>query len=272
MKRSEISARKILEENQLGMRKSENKGTDKKKEAISKLIAIRPNHERDYRDSSEGSQIQGRYFLKYESHGTVLDNMKQEVRRLLKATREHSDLLKLIDSLQHLGVAYHFQEEIEAALNLVQFNTSFDLYTTALQFRLLRENGHPISSDVFNKFKDIEGGFMKSLSQDVTGLLSLYEASYYGMDSENDLEEAKNLSVKHLSSLIGKMNIKGAEQVRRSLEIPLRWRMPRLEARNFIDLYPKDNGVGSSLLLELSKLDYNLVQSVHQREVKELMK
>ncbi|KAL7000223.1 hypothetical protein U1Q18_001371 [Sarracenia purpurea var. burkii] len=210
-------------------------------------------------------------YYTYESHGTVLDNMKQEVRRLLKATREHSDMLKLIDSMQRLGVAYHFQEEIEAALNLVQFNTSFDLHTTALQFRLLRENGYPISSDVFNKFKDIEGGFMKSLSQDVTGLLSLYEASYYGMDSENDLEEAKNFSVKHLSSLIGKMNIKVAEQVRRSLEIPLRWRMPRLEARNFIDLYPKDNGVGSSLLLELSKLDYNLVQSVHQKEVKELM-
>ncbi|PSS16026.1 Terpene synthase [Actinidia chinensis var. chinensis] len=205
----------------------------------------------------------------YELYGTKLDNLKQEARKLLNSTR---DPLKFIDSMQRLGVAYHFEEEIKEILNLVRCDEGLDLYTTALQFRLLREHGYPISSDVFSKFKDgEEGRFMEKLSEDIMGLLSLYEASYYGMHGEDDLEEAKDFSVKHLKSLIGNMDIKLAEQVQESLEFPLRWRMLRLEARSFIHLYEMDDAK-SSLLLELAKLDYNLVQSVHQKEVKELTK
>ncbi|XP_057506517.1 trans-ocimene synthase, chloroplastic-like [Actinidia eriantha] len=91
------------------------------------------------------------------------------------------------------------------------------------------------------------------------------------MHGEDDLEEAKDFSVKHLKSLIGKMDVNLAEQVQESLEFPLRWRMPRLEARSFIHLYEMDDAK-ILLLLELTKLDYNLVQSVHQKEVKELTK
>nr|WDY79047.1 linalool/nerolidol synthase [Actinidia chinensis] len=207
----------------------------------------------------------------YEVYGTKLDNLKQEARKLLKSTRDPSSL-KIIDLLRRLGVAYHFEEEIEEILNLVHFNEGLDFYTTALQFRLLREHGYLISSDVFDKFKcGEEGMFMEKLSKDVIGLLSLYEASHYGMHGEDDLEETKQFCVKHLNSLIGKMDIKLTKLVQESLEFPLRWRMPRLEARNFINLYEMDNAK-SSLLLELAKLDYNLVQSVHQNEVKELTK
>ncbi|KAI9178174.1 hypothetical protein LWI28_023556 [Acer negundo] len=112
---------------------------------------------------------------------------------------------ELIDSLstpyQRLGVAYHFEEEIKEALNLhlndVMITT--DLHETSLQFRLLREHGHSISSG--------------------------------------------NVS----------------EQVQQSLEIPLHWRMPRVEALNFINLYTTeyDDDHNSLVLLELAKLDYN---------------
>ena len=61
--------------------------------------------------------------------------------------------LNLIDVLQRLGVSYHFENEIEKILQQLhrtlldhddQENDD-DLYTVALQFRLLRQQGYYIS-------------------------------------------------------------------------------------------------------------------------------
>ena len=103
------------------------------------------------------------------------------------------------------------------------------------------------------------------------GLLSLYEAAHLGMHGEKILEEARDFSIKNLNSLMEKLGSNSAKQVKQSLEVPLIWRVPRVEARNFIDVYQKDN-TRNLTLLELAKLDYNLVQSVHQREIKELQR
>ena len=113
--------------------------------------------------------------------------------------------------------------------------------------------------------------FVASLSKVVEGLLSLYEASHLGMHGEKILEEARDFSIKNLNSLMEKLGSNSAKQVKQSLEVPLLWRVPRVEARNFIDVYQKDN-TRNLTLLELAKLDYNLVQSVHQRELKELQR
>jgi hypothetical protein len=126
---------------------------------------------------------------------------------------------------------------------------------------------------VFGKFRsNRDGKFKDSIRTDVAGLLSLYEASYLGVPGEDHvLEEAKNFSSKHLKSLMLE-TIKDevlAKQVKQSLEVPRHWKMPRIEARDFIDIYSSDNTRNLDLL-ELAKLDYNLVQSQHQRELKEL--
>jgi hypothetical protein len=110
---------------------------------------------------------------------------------------------------------------------------------------------------------------MDSLSGDMEGLLSLYEASHLRMHGENTLKEAMDFSIENLKSLMGKLDGDSAEQVRHSLEIPLYWRMQRIEARNFIDVYQKDTAKNLTLL-ELAKLDYNLVQSIYQQELEEL--
>ncbi|XP_057956380.1 probable terpene synthase 9 [Malania oleifera] len=211
----------------------------------------------------------------YELYAIQLENLKEKTRRLLNSSEDHSALLKLVDSMQRLGVDYHFEEEIKGIMELVHSSVitgDDDLYTTALRFRLQRQYGYPVSSDVFDKFRNKDGGFMDSLSHDLKGILSLYEASYLGMPGEDDsLEEAKKFSIKYLKSAVENLECDSiiAKQVQLSLEIPLHWKMPRLEARNFIDIYQRDD-TRSSVLLEFAILDYNIVQSVYQKELKEL--
>ncbi|KAB2610590.1 terpene synthase 9 [Pyrus ussuriensis x Pyrus communis] len=221
----------------------------------------------------------------YELQGTRLEHLKQNVTETLLAasTRSTKDttstlsMLKLIDSIQRLGVAYHFEKEIQAVLTSLgsssTANTPSDLHTVALQFRILREHGIPSSPDVFNKFRTRDGRFEDSLSKDIEGLLSLYEASHLGtLGEDHVLEEAKSFSAKKLRQLVGTLEGEDGllkQLVQQSMEIPLHWRMPRIEARSFIDIYKKDDSRNMELL-ELAKLDYNIVQSVYQREIKEL--
>nr|AVR48793.1 linalool synthase [Rosa chinensis] len=214
----------------------------------------------------------------YESHATRWEGLKQNVAKALVASSTKDDacsILKLIASVQRLGVAYHFRKEVHAALvSLISststLSTTNDLHTAALQFQILRENGISVSSDLFNKFRSGEGSFKDSLS-DVEGLLSLNEASHLGMPGEDVLEEAKIFSSKNLkqsmSTILNDDNL--LKQVEQSLQTPVHWRMPRIEALNFIDIYQGDDSKNLALL-ELAKLDYNLVQSVYQIEIKEL--
>ena len=82
-----------------------------------------------------------------------LEGLKEEVRKELKATAgKSSQLLNFIDSIQRLGLAYHFEREIEDALkvmyetyNLVDDDND-DLASAALRFRLLRQEGYHIPS------------------------------------------------------------------------------------------------------------------------------
>ncbi|XP_042511107.1 probable terpene synthase 9 [Macadamia integrifolia] len=202
------------------------------------------------------------------SHGR-LEELKKEVKKLIQSTKDPLVQLKLIDSIRRLGVAYHFQDEIkESLLQLVHLECNHDLYTAALKFRIFREHGYQISSDVFNEFKNKDGSFMDCLSKEADkGLLGLYEASYLGMSGEDVLEEAMEFSISRLKSSMM------TEQVRQSLEVPLYWRMVRLEARNFLNIYEEEEEhrkSSSSTLVELAKLDFNIVQSVHQRELHDL--
>ena len=65
---------------------------------------------------------------------------------------DFSNQMKLIDAIQRLGVAYHFEKEIEEALEHIYAANHFhdddgdgDLYNVSLGFRLLRQQGHNVS-------------------------------------------------------------------------------------------------------------------------------
>ena len=89
----------------------------------------------------------------YEFHGTRLEGLKHEAKNLLTSRKDPAVLLKLIDSMQRLGVAYHFENEIDEVIGIQNSHVTTDLYTTALQFRILRERGFPIGSgDTINNY------------------------------------------------------------------------------------------------------------------------
>ena len=67
------------------------------------------------------------------------------------AASSPSQLLNFIDAVQRLGVAYHFEGEIEEALQQIYGtfhdgnDMDGDLYNIALRFQLLRQQGYNIS-------------------------------------------------------------------------------------------------------------------------------
>uniref|UniRef100_F6HN07 Terpene synthase N-terminal domain-containing protein n=1 Tax=Vitis vinifera TaxID=29760 RepID=F6HN07_VITVI len=138
-----------------------------------------------------------------------VEDLKEKVRRrLITAAGNPSQQLNYIDAIQRLGVAYHFEREIEEALKHMYDNyydvehKDDDLYNVSLQFRLLRQQGFNLSCDVFNKFKDQKGGFQESLINDVRGMLGLYEATHIRVREEGILDEALVFTTTHLESAV----------------------------------------------------------------------
>jgi len=113
---------------------------------------------------------------------------------------------------------------------------------------------------------DSNGTFKPILQKDTKGLLSLYEASFLAFDGEELLDKARVFSSMHLTETKPTLDSYLKGRVEHTLELPLHWRAPRLEARWFIDQYERDEKLEPKLL-QMAKLDFNRVQTVHQGEI-----
>jgi transcription elongation factor GreA-like protein len=60
--------------------------------------------------------------------------------------------------------------------------------------------------EVFNHFKDEQGNFRACIHDDLKGMLSLYEASYFLVEGENILEDARDFTTKNLENYVKKRN------------------------------------------------------------------
>lgn len=207
------------------------------------------------------------------------EKLKEEVRRMLDKIMTNSlEQLELIDILQRFGIYYHFEEEIDTVLKQTYVSYNYnkrdlnneEVYAVALEFRLLRQQGYHVPQEIFCSFMK-EGKFKTALVEDTKGLLSLYEASYLCMEDENIMENARDFATHYLMESLKKkkMDENVGEQVSHALEMPVHWRMERLEARWFIEIYHKTENM-NPLLLELAKLDYNMVQATYLEELKQM--
>ncbi|KAF9617721.1 hypothetical protein IFM89_038221 [Coptis chinensis] len=201
--------------------------------------------------------------------------LKDKVTQLLDHMHDENGalaLLELIDDIERLGLGYVFERNIRNALRFLNeknLKMEDSLETTALYFRLLRQHGFNISQDVFRVFKDPQGSFKEHLCQDIKSMVRLFEASYLGLEGEDVIDEANTFSRRHLMEVKGNMNPNLAELVTHALDLPLHYRIGRLEARWYIDAYSRRKDANSTLL-ELAKLDYNKVQATYQKDLMEM--
>ncbi|PON75441.1 Squalene/phytoene synthase [Trema orientale] len=208
-----------------------------------------------------------------------VEEIKEVVRKeisMMKASHDaSSDQLKLIDAIQRLGLSYHYEREMDEALKHIYetyHNHDEDLYDASLRFRLLRQHGYKVSSDIFNKFKDKSGNFKECLIIDVPGMLSFYEASHLRLHGEDILDEALVFTTTHLEFVATtQKDHPFSPQITRALKWPLRKSLERLHARDYIPIYENEPSHNKALL-ELAKLDFNLLQSLHQKELCEIVR
>ncbi|XP_042404059.1 beta-eudesmol synthase-like [Zingiber officinale] len=245
------------------------------------LLTIVGDEEAKVRKSSKfHPSIWGDYFIQNSlSHAeestqrTIkrVEELKVEVKSMFEDTSDILQLMNLIDSIQMLGLDYHFENEIDKALRLIYEvdDKNYGLYETSLRFRLLRQHGYHVSADIFNKFKDDNGSFISSLNGDAKGLLSLYNVSYLGTHGETILDEAKSFTQPRLVSLLSELEQSLAAQVSLFLELPICRRIKILLARKYILIYQEDV-MRNNVILELAKLNFNLLQSLHQEELKKI--
>ncbi|XP_068644964.1 terpene synthase 2-like [Aristolochia californica] len=226
--------------------------------------------------------VWGHYFVNHLQDEAKLDQwtkragvLRRKVKEILKHAQGNPEEIYFLDAFNRLGLSYQFEKEINDALHRIHTTYSNDvdagdLYSEATRFRVLREGGYKASTDVFEKFKDEQGKtFKKSLTEDVKGLLSLYEAAFLGIQGEYILDEAIAFTSEHLKSSLPNLDPLLAKQVQRALELPTHKRLPRVNVRYFISLYEEiDDKTSEDMrtLLEYAKLDFNLFQAVHERD------
>ncbi|KAJ9540576.1 hypothetical protein OSB04_027082 [Centaurea solstitialis] len=216
-----------------------------------------------------------------EKYETTLHSLRENVRRMItEDTTMESPLstLELVDDLQRLGISYHFKDEINNVLKMIYtyyYEThekwdKLDLNLKSLGFRLLRQHGYRIPQEIFEDIKDEMGNIKAYVGENIVGMLNLYEASFLAVDDENVLDDAREFASKCLKETLEKND--NVDQstlmlITHALELPLLWRTQRFEAIWFIEAYKKRSNT-KPLLLELAELDFNIVQGIHQEDLK----
>ncbi|KAL4312686.1 hypothetical protein GQ457_01G004230 [Hibiscus cannabinus] len=213
-------------------------------------------------------------FRRDGSYNERASKLQGEVSEMLCGVVDSLEKLKLIDTLQRLGLSRHFQHEINTTLKNISADCGSvpgekqNLHATSLEFRLLRQHGYMVNQDVFTSFMDEVGNIKASFSQDWKGLLNLYEASYLLIEGETILENGRESAANLLKECLKQTNDPYLRMlVEHALELPLHWRTSRLEARWFIDVYEK-NKDKNPIVLEFAILDYNTVQAIHQDDLR----
>nr|GEU38929.1 R-linalool synthase QH1, chloroplastic-like [Tanacetum cinerariifolium] len=214
-------------------------------------------------------------------HETTLLGLKEMVRRMISedtVVENPLATLELIDDLQRLGLSYHFEDEISTVLKMIYICyyearekwNRLDLNLKAVGFRLLRQYSYHIPQEIFDDIKDETGNFKACVREDVVGMLNLYEASFLGVEDEKLLDGVREFTTKCLREKLEKNDTVDQSismLISHALELPLLWRVQRFEAMWFMEAYKRRTDM-KPFLLELAELDFNIVQGIHQEDLK----
>ncbi|CDY69236.1 BnaAnng29730D [Brassica napus] len=164
----------------------------------------------------------------------------------------------LIYLMISLGIAYHFENEIEKTLAHAFQNiddtiaNEHDLYTISIFFWVFRTYGYNMSADAFKRFKGDDGKFMDSLTKDAKGMLSFF-------------------TTKHMDSLAGRSSSHLSRLKQNALGLSQHWNMEILVAMEYISFYEQEKDHDETLL-KFSKLNFKLLQLIYLKELKMVTK
>lgn len=133
---------------------------------------------------------------------------------------------------------------------------------------LLRQRGFHVSAKVFNNFKSKDGSFKPILSQDIRGLLELYEATQLSFQGEYILDEAQAFTTQNLL-VDHKFVSHDHDHVNIRLKLPYHKTITRLTQKNLV--FRTDFG-WEKPLRELAQVELQLGKSIYQEELIQVTK
>lgn len=105
-------------------------------------------------------------------------------------------------------------------------------------------------------------------------MLEVYEATYVRVQDDHILDDAQTFTRTHLEDIAKNLlhaNPSFSSQIQEALKLPLHKRLPRLDALKYIPFYQQQESHNKHLL-KLAKLGFNLLQSLHKKELSEIFK
>lgn len=124
---------------------------------------------------------------------------------------------------------------------------------------------------MLTSFVDEAGKFMTSQNINLKALLELFEASNMATEGENILNEARLFSIGSLTCIGAISDGTVAKQVLQAMRLPWQWRLEWYNVKKHINAH-EEGHKRNTKLVELSKLNFNLVQSSHQEDLKEVFR
>ncbi|PKU86964.1 Levopimaradiene synthase, chloroplastic [Dendrobium catenatum] len=211
----------------------------------------------------------------------------------------------MIDTIQRLGIDHHFCKEISNALDFLYRNLRKDGFAwgrdafvtdiddTCMGLRLLRLHGYPISPDVLEYFKDVDGTFlcyMGETHRGVSDYFSLYRFSQIAFLGEKILKQTKIFTEQHLIKSIKDNHVYDKWAIKKALNKEIEWALrnpwktslPMLDVKEYIRNYGDNDvwigktiyrmsNINNSKYLELAKLECNKLQAINTREAKSIL-
>ncbi|CAN6982381.1 unnamed protein product [Brassica oleracea var. botrytis] len=259
------------------------------------LVCVRATHSNDDLERTRplvhfSPTLWGDHFLsvpldvdEFDNLSRVIDvTMKPKVRDMLMSFKNRdSERIRLIHLLVNLGIAYHFETEIDEILNKAFgkmddiIAQQDDLETISTMFEVFRLRGYYMSCDAFNRFQGENGKFKESFAEDIKGMLQLYQAAHLGTPSEDIMDEALSFTRHHLESLTGNHAANVSPHLSTHIKNALcRARYHNLEmlaTREYISFYDQEEDHNETLL-KFAKLNFNYCQLHYIQELKDLTK
>ncbi|CAI8596204.1 unnamed protein product [Vicia faba] len=213
-----------------------------------------------------------------EEYAMQLNKCVIEVKCIFVQELDVMQKSELVDWIQKLGLANHFEKEIDdflqtiflSAQNFNKFSVQQNFHVSTLCFRLLRQHGYNIfPADMLSNLLD---GRDNSFARDAEDIIELLEATHLSLDGEKVLDDAKKFAINWLKDSVNnkeRIPKNVIERMTHALELPSHLRVPWFDVKWHVKQYQIKKHM-DPIILELSKLNFNITQAKLQKEVKDL--